>query len=393
MFKMYKLFAILSLVSLLMAACTTAPTTDPAASSAAETIKIGYMGPLTGPASFVGQEQQGFVEAAVQIFNEETGLNVEIVADDTEINPDTGRIVAERLAADAEILAVVGPAGSQVCESTQPIFAAAGLAHVTPSCTRTDLTQPGTETFFRPIPTDADQSRTDAAYMVDVLNVQSVYLLDDQSSYGVGLNEEMTAELTSRGVTAIERASVSQEEADFSSIATNIVAAGSDLVFFATQVESQMGTLINQLRAQGYEGTYFLPDGGFQMGWVEAAGAAAEGAYVSFFAPDPNLVPAAQPYNAIYATNVGEEFGAFGGAAALSTYIVLEAVEQCADAGELSRACLVDTLTNINLETSPLDIPVSFGEGNQLAGSEFFLFQIQNGQFALLSGDDAVAAR
>jgi branched-chain amino acid transport system substrate-binding protein len=391
---MSKLIAVLSLITLVMTACTAAPAADStgAETSAGETIKIGYMGPLTGGAAFVGQEQKGFVEAAVQIFNEETGLNVEIVEGDTEINPDVGRVVAGRFAADADILVVVGPAGSQVCEATQPIFAEAGLAHITPSCTRTDLTAPGTETFFRPIPTDADQSKTDAAFMVDVLGIKSAFLVDDQTSYGTGLNEELEAELRARGVTEIQRASVSQEETDFSSIATSVVASGAELVFFANQVQSQLAALAMQLREQGYEGHYFLPDGGFQLDWVDAAGAAAEGAYVSFFAPDPKLVPEAQPYNEIYAANVSEDFGAFGGAAAFTTYIALQAVEQCADAGDLSRACMVAALDSMELDTSPLGIPVAFGDGNQLEGSKFFLFQIRDGQFALLQDGETVAA-
>ena len=114
------------------------------------------------------------------------------------------------------------------------------------------------------------------------------------------------------------------------------------------------------------------------------AGAAAEGTYVSFFSPDPNLVPEAQPYNEIYTAATGNEFGAFGGASAFTTYIGLQAIKVCADGGDLSRACVVDALTNINLESSPLGLPVAFGEGNQIAGSRFFLFQVKDGKFTLV---------
>ena len=116
----------------------------------------------------------------------------------------------------------------------------------------------------------------------------------------------------------------------------------------------------------------------------QPAGAAAEGTYVSFFSPDPNLVPEAQPYNEIYTAATGNEFGAFGGASAFTTYIGLQAIKVCADGGDLSRACVVDALTNINLESSPLGLPVAFGEGNQIAGSRFFLFQVKDGKFTLV---------
>jgi branched-chain amino acid transport system substrate-binding protein len=358
-------------------------TEEPATDGA---IKVGFMGPLTGGAAFIGQEQLGFAQVVVDIFNEEHGTNIEIVQGDTEINADVGRIVAEQFTADPEIIGVVGPAGSQVCESTQPVFAEAGLAHITPSCTRTDLTQPGTATFFRPIPTDAVQSQTDGDYMLDVLGVSSVFIVDDQSSYAVGLGDELEAILTEGGAT-VERASVTQEETDFSSIVTSIVAAGSELVFFPGQIEGQLGTMAVQLREQGFEGTYFLPDGGFSLGWVDTAGDAAEGTYVSFFSPDPNFVESAAPYNERYAAEYSEEFGAFGGAAAMATQVMLEAIGRCIDAGDVSRECVVTELGNTDMDTL-LEIPVAFDESNQ-AGGGFSLFQVQDSQFVLLAAGEA----
>ncbi len=346
-------------------------------------IKVGFMGPLTGGAAFIGVEQLGFAQVTIDAFNERFGTDIQIEEGDTEINADTGRIVAERFVADEDIYIVVGPAGSQVCESTQPVFEDAGLAHITPSCTNTALTQPGTPTFFRPIPTDADQSQTVADFMIDELGVSSVYMVDDQSSYSVGLDDELTVLLEDAGVT-VDRASVTQEETDFSSIATAAIASGADAVFFPSQIESQEGTLAVQLQEQGYEGVYFLADGGFSLGWVEVAGDASEGTYVTFFAPDPNLVPTMAPYNERYAAEYSEEFGAFGGAAGFTTFIALDALETCIRAGDVSKECVVEALANVDLATTPLGVPVSFGEGNQAEGSSFFLFQVQDGAFELL---------
>ncbi|MFT7586847.1 MAG: branched-chain amino acid transport system substrate-binding protein, partial [Cellvibrionaceae bacterium] len=409
-----KLLSLVILSSLLLVACREAPQAEPEpeptdAPAVVETeeepteapepeptpepieaevgpIKIGFMGPLTGGAAFIGEEQLGFAKAVAKVFAEQTGLEIEIVEGDTEINPDTGAIVAERFAADADIIGVVGPAGSQVCESTQPIFAEAGLAHITPSCTKTDLTDPGTSTFFRPIPTDADQSQTVADHMIGALGIKSLYIVEDQSSYAVGLADELETLLGDAGVT-IERVSVTQEETDFSSVATAAVAAGSDAVFMAGQIEGQLGTLAVQLREQGYDGIYYLPDGGFSLGWVETAGAAAENTYVSFFSPDPNLVPEAAPYNEVYAADVSPDFGAFGGAAGLATQVLLEAVGRCARDGDVSRACVVTELGNTDMSSTMLGIPMQFGAGNQ-AGGGFSLFQIQEGSFHLLSGAD-----
>jgi branched-chain amino acid transport system substrate-binding protein len=299
------------------------------------------------------------------------------------MSPDEGKIVTERMIADESILAVIGPAGSQICESTQPLFQEANLVHITPSCTRVSLTDPGTPTFFRPVPTDGDQGPTDAAYMVDQLGVQSAYLVDDQSSYSVGLTDELAAALNERGVTNVQRASVTQQDTDFSSLVTTIVAANPSVVFFPGQISGQLGTMAAQLREQGYQGHYFLADGGFDISWVTTAGAAAEGTYVSFFAPDPHFVPQARDYTSRYQAQYGD-FGAFGGPAALSARILLEAIERCHNANDLTRACVVTETAATNMEDSLLGIPVSFGPGNQIESGEFFIFQVKDGDFVLV---------
>lgn len=402
-----RIFGLLLVTMLMLAACA-APAAEPGTAEATEApaeeapaeeasedvdeseagpvIGLGYMGPLTGGAAFIGTEQSGFAQVAVDLFNERTGLNVQIIEGDTEINADVGRIVAERFVADDSIVVVVGPAGSQVCESTMPIFEAAGLAHLTPSCTATSLTSEeiGTDTFFRPIPADNDQSRTAAEYLVNELGATSVYLVDDQSSYAVLLDDELEIELEALGVEVAGRASVSQEETDFSSVATTILSSGADAVFFPSQFESQMGTLAVQLVEQGYDGIYFLADGGFSLGWVDIAGEASEGTYVSFFSPDPNFVPEAADYNERYAAEYSEDFGAFGGASALTTFVALDAVERCAEAGEVTRECVVEALGNTDLETTPLGIPISFGDDNQVEGARFFIFQVVDGAFTLV---------
>ncbi|MBV7334406.1 branched-chain amino acid ABC transporter substrate-binding protein [Chloroflexi bacterium TSY] len=401
MSKLIQIFALSIVFVLLLAACRVGPDAASAAMNEREAISqdatndngkagampesvtIGYMGPLTGGGAFVGQEQLGFTKAVAQIYSERWGIEINVVEGDTEINPDTGKIVAEQFAANEAIIGVVGPAGSQVCASTQSVFADAGLAHITPSCTAISLTQPGTPTFFRPIPNDADQSKTIASYMLDTLGSKSAFLVDDQSTYSVGLNDEVEAILLNTGI-GVERVSVTQEETDFSSVATTIIASGSDVVLFPSQMENQQSTLAVQLREQGYEGIYFLADGGFALGWIDSAGTAAEGTYVTFFSPDPNMVTEADEMNMRYQEITGDdEFGAFGGASGLTAQVLFEAIGLCIETTDLNRACVVDALSNINLENTVLGIPVSFGEGNQAEGG-FSIFQVQKGGFILL---------
>ncbi len=391
--RMFGILSVLVVIAMVFAACqpvapqAAQPAAAPAAATSGKTIKIGLMSPLTGGAAFLGQEQKGFAKVTVDIFNERTGMKVELVEGDTELNPDTAKTIAERMVSDPNIVVVVGPAGSQECEATKPIFAAAGLAHLTHSCTRTDLTAKDkvTPTFFRPIPRDADQSATDSTFMLNTLKVKSAYLVDDQSSYAAGLDDELAAALKAGGVTDIQRASVKNDDTDFSSLVTQIIAANSDVVFFPGQIGNQLSTLVIQLKEQGFKGTYFLADAGFSPDVLKASGKALEGSYVSVFSPDPAQVPDAKEYTDRYVKEFSKDFGAFGGASALTTYVALDAIERCAKAGAVTRQCVLAMLKTTKLDKTPLGVPVSFDENNQVANSKFFLFQVKDRKFSLVN--------
>src|SRR5829696_6600642 len=94
------------------------------------TVKIGILGPFTGPAASIGQEQLNWAKLAVEDFNAATGWNVELVEGDTQLDPAIAVTVAESLIADADIYGVVGPAGSQEVEVTEQMFLDAGLVHI-----------------------------------------------------------------------------------------------------------------------------------------------------------------------------------------------------------------------------------------------------------------------
>jgi ABC-type branched-subunit amino acid transport system substrate-binding protein len=150
MFQLTKTLAWLLIAVLVLSACRTAPgavgsvagagVSTGEAAAAPESreesrdagakptaITIGFMGPLTGGAAFLGQEMLGFSKAVAEIYSQEWGIPIHIVEGDTELNADTSKIVAEQFVANAAIVDVIGPVGSQVCAATQPIFATAGL--------------------------------------------------------------------------------------------------------------------------------------------------------------------------------------------------------------------------------------------------------------------------
>ena len=348
------------------------------------TIKIGVMGPFTGPAASIGQEQLNWAKLAVADFNEANDTNIELVEGDTELDPAKAVTVAEQLIADDAIYAVVGPAGSQEVEAVEPMFQEAGLVHISSSATSPTLTTSGFETFFRVVPTDAAQGPTVGNFLANELMVTSLYVIDDQTSYAVGLADEAIAAFEEAGGTIAGRDSVTQEDVDFSALVTKVGGSGAEAIFFPGQIASQGALFALQMQEQGVDAILFGADG-FQSvdDFIVGAAGASEGAYVSAFAPDIHELESSADVVSRFEEEYGE-FGTFGPPTYAATLVALEAVQSAMEAGDLTRAAVLEAVGATDMEMSVLGGPLAFDENGDVLDAAFYIFQVQGDNFVFI---------
>jgi branched-chain amino acid transport system substrate-binding protein len=343
------------------------------------TASIGIMGPFTGDVAAIGQEQLNWAKFAVDSFNEERGTTFELVEGDTQLDPAQAATVAPQFVSNSDIVAVVGPAGSQEVEAVGSIYGNAGIAFISPSATATNLTE-DFETFFRVVPTDADQGPTDATYMADELGAQNVLIIDDQSSYSTGLADSTTAALEEADVT-VSRESVSQDQTDFSAL-VSAVADDTDVVFLPWQVAANAQLFGNQLAEQGKEAVIFGSDGLFSPDDFKIAGS-----FVSSFAPDITGLddPAIQELVAAFEEEYGD-FGTFGPPTYAATTVVMEAATAVCEGGDdPTREAILEQMPETNLSESILGQPIAFTENGDIEDATFFIFQVaEDGSYELV---------
>jgi branched-chain amino acid transport system substrate-binding protein len=343
------------------------------------TASIGIMGPFTGDVAAIGQEQLNWAKFAVDQFNSEHGTSFTLVEGDTQLDPAQAATVAPQFVSNSDIIAVVGPAGSQEVEAVGTIYGDANMAYISPSATATNLTE-DFETFSRVVPTDADQGPTDAAYMADELGAQKVLIIDDQSSYSTGLADSTAAALEDAGVT-VERESVSQDQTDFSGL-VSAVADDTDVVFLPWQVAANAQLFGNQLSEQGKDAVIFGSDGLFSPDDFKIAGS-----YVSSFAPDITGLddPAIQELATAFEEEYGD-FGTFGPPTFAATTVVMEAaMALCAGGEEPTREAMVDQMQQTSLPESILGQPIAFTDIGDIQDATFFIFQVQDdGSYTLV---------
>ena len=348
----------------------------PAQVAACTNVSLGFLGPLTGPAAFLGQEQVSWLRFGAQKYNKENGTRFKVVNGDTQLKAPVARTVARRFVADRSITAVIGGSESQAVRVSGNLFERAGLASISGSATAVDLTKgrPYT-TFFRVVPHDGIQGPQIVAYVAGNLKAKQVVVIDSQDDYSVPLSGAVARGLRARNVT-VSRESVAADDTDFSSIVAN-VGNDVDVVVFATQVATAANTLSNQLREQGKDAIVFGTDGAYSPSQFKP-----RLGYVSVFAPDPHFDPSARSlirqYNR-YSKN--KAFGAFGPATYMAGLVAMNAIEKACGDGTTNRA-------EVTREVRRTNIPSIFGgrlkfsaKGDPLP-TRFVIYKITNGKYS-----------
>jgi branched-chain amino acid transport system substrate-binding protein len=337
------------------------------------TASIGIMGPFTGDAATIGQEQLNWAKFSVDRFNEENGSNFTLVEGDTQLDPAQASTVAPQFVSNDDIVAVIGPAGSQEVDAVGAIYDRASMAFVSPSATATDLAEKF-EAFFRVVPTDDDQGPTDATYMTEELGAQNVLIVDDQSSYSTGLADSTATALEDAGVT-VARESVSQEQTDFSALVSS-VADNTDIVFLPWQIAANAQLFGNQLAEQGKEAIIFGSDGLFAPDDFSIAGS-----FVSSFAPDITGLddPAIQELAQAYEQEYGD-FGTFGPPTYEAARVLMTAIYGlCEEGEEPSREAVLERVAETDLQDTILGQPITFDDTGDVEGAKFFIFEVAEG--------------
>ncbi|WP_300725306.1 branched-chain amino acid ABC transporter substrate-binding protein [Pseudomonas sp.] len=258
-------------------------------------LKIGVAGPMTGANAAFGEQYMKGAQAAADEINAKGGVNGEkivLVKGDDACEPKQAVSVANRLVDQDKVVGVVGHFCSSNTIPASEVYADAGVIMITPGSTNPQVTERGLDAVFRMCGRDDQQGIVAGDYIVDVLKGKKVVVINDKDTYGKGLADATSAQLTKRGVKPILEEGLTRGEKDFSALVTKIRSLGADVVYFGG-LHPEAGPLVRQLREQGLKDVKFMSDDGVVTDeLVSTAGGKqyVEGVYMTFGA-DPRLLP------------------------------------------------------------------------------------------------------
>ena len=233
-------------------------------SEAVKDLKVAVAGPFTGSAAAFGEMIERGAKLKADEINEAGGINgmtLTLVFEDDAGKDGEASLVAERIATNREILAVVGHFNSSCSLAGKPIYKRAGIVALSPGSTNVNVCK-GSDWTFRNLYRDDFQGQFIAKYIKSVLpELQNVAVLFDNDDYGRGLADAFTMEAEAVGLKLVASEAYDRDNTDFKAQLTSIKAKNPDGIFISG-LYGQAALIAKQAREADITAQFFGADGG-----------------------------------------------------------------------------------------------------------------------------------
>ena len=255
--------------------------------AAAETLKIGTLSPLTGPYAQDGTDILQGVKTGVAVYGKLKNYDkVEVIPGDSACDGGKATMAANKLI-NSGVNVVIGAYCSSATEPAQIPIMEAEIVQITPASTNERLTAKGYKYFFRMPPRDDVQAWSTVQFLEKKLGAKTLALIDDKQTYTAGLTANITKFAKESGkVKIVAHEYITPGDSDFTAVLTKLKRVNPDVIYMSVY-QPEGSKMIQQARKLGMQSTFVSEDAVFHPKFLEVAGPAAEGVYLTFAqAPD-----------------------------------------------------------------------------------------------------------
>jgi branched-chain amino acid transport system substrate-binding protein len=344
-------------------------------------IKVGFMGDLTGENSAIVIPPRNGAKMAIDEYNASNPkTKIELVEYDSQAKTEQATALVQKAIGTDKIAALIGPAFSGESKAVGAILEQGKIPSVSPSATNPALAKNNWTYWHRVVANDAEQGPGIVNFLVTAKSPKKAYVLSDEQEYSVGLADSMEAALKAKSVPT-ERDKFAKDASDYSSTVNKVRAANPDIVVFGGYY-AQGGRLLKQLRDGGVTATFATGDGSLDIQLVTGAGtAAANGAVIG--CPCKIGFPDT-------ATGTLKEFGdkykkAAGADPAIYAtegYDAATAIIKAVQGGNTTGEKINEFLKTVSFEG--VSKPIKFKANGEPEASSIFVYQVSAGKIKLL---------
>ena len=323
------------------------------------TIRLYSSWPMTGASEKIGNDMAEAIRLCLEDRgNAAGGYTIEYEALDDGIAANNGAWDAgkesenaNRVINDADAMVYLATFNSGAAKIAIPILNNASpgpMPMISPANTYPGLTKDtpyndegepeiyyptGKRNFLRVVPADDVQGPAGANWAYSTLGARKAYVLHDNQLYGKGVATQFLETFKSLGGEELGFEAFDPEAPEYQSLMTKIADTGPDVVYLGAIVNLNASKLLQDMRAlmAPEEVTFLGPDGLVNQDFIEGAGDAAEGAYITFAGVPANALTTGAGKD--YFTRMKERLGgedpdAYATYAYEAAAVVVQAIDQ-----------------------------------------------------------------
>jgi branched-chain amino acid transport system substrate-binding protein len=351
-----------------------------APAAAKDTVKIAFIGPLTGGNSAIGLGGRNSADLAVRLRNADPKAKhqYELVVLDDECKPDAGVQVATRAAADRSVAAGVTHYCSVVAMATTGVYHRFGLPTVVWGAVLPDITYGHDfKEIHRVNGTMINQNETAAKFMLGQ-GYKTWVIIHDTTDYGKGHDKYFTQFATAGGAKILADFGVGADQQDFTAELAQAKSLKPDVVYFGgltpigVRIRQQMDKLGLDAEFQGTSGIV-------NDDFIRALGPLAEGVVAFREGADATKLPGGKFFLEKYAAQGypqgPEAYGPFAYAGAV---LLMDTIEKVGP----DRKKIIAELANVKDRDSIVGT-ITFDDHGQNVVPVITKYVVQDGKWVL----------
>ena len=356
---------------------------------AADTIKVGAIFAVTGPASFLGAPEARSAQMVVDEINNAGGIGgkkLELIIKDSGANPEKAISFAKQLIEEDKVVAIIGPSTSgesmklkKIAEQAKTVLISCGAAEV--------IVNPVAKYVFKTPQKDSFAAKKIFAEMKKQ-GISKVAVVAGNTGFGKAGKAQLLKIAPEFGIKIVAAETYDKKATDLSALVAKLMANKEIQAVINWSIVPAQAIIAKNMRQAGWKVPLFQSHGFGNIKYVQAAGAAAEGI---IFPAGRLLVAASLPdsdpqkqllldYKKKYESKFHEEASTFGGHAYDAMTILIAALENSGP----DRAKIRDAIENLHgfpgtggvFTFSPTD-------HNGLDINSFVMLTVKNGKFVL----------
>ena len=209
--------------------------------SAGEAIQVRSLNAITGDVAFLGLPMQRGIEMAIDDFGPIQGFDVDMGTGlDDLCSADGGQAAAQTIAADDQVVGVIGTSCSGAAVAASPLISAANMVMISPSNTSPSLTSdlagtPGeayNPGYYRTAHNDLIQGAAVAQFVYEDQGFTTAAAIHDGDPYTQGLAQSFSNSFEALGGEMTSFSGINKEDTDMTPVLTEIASGSPQALFF-----------------------------------------------------------------------------------------------------------------------------------------------------------------